>query len=129
MLSETVQTPFFNLLVGIITLEIGRPHTPPPFIGGPFSPRRKDFRLIDDSQSPAGGPQSASSPIAARALRAASAALKIRLHWSRAEVLYERCSKIDFVYFPHNCVLSAVTIMEDGNAIEVGTIGNEGRPD
>lgn len=42
------------------------------------------------------------------------------------QVLYEAHSAIAFVYFPHDCVLSAVTMMEDGNGIEVGTIGNEG---
>ncbi len=41
-------------------------------------------------------------------------------------VVHEARSAIDFVYFPHDCVLSAVTMMEDGNGIEVGTIGNEG---
>jgi len=40
-------------------------------------------------------------------------------------IVYEARSQIDFVYFPHNCVLSAVTIL-DGSGIEVGTIGNEG---
>ena len=33
---------------------------------------------------------------------------------------------IEFVYFPYNCVLSAVTMMSDGEGIEVGTVGNEG---
>jgi CRP-like cAMP-binding protein len=41
------------------------------------------------------------------------------------QIVYEARSQIDFVYFPHNCVLSAVTIL-DGSGIEVGTIGNEG---
>jgi len=41
-------------------------------------------------------------------------------------VLYEAHAPIDFVYFPQNCVLSAVMVMEDGDGIEVGTIGNEG---
>src|SRR3954462_284075 len=42
------------------------------------------------------------------------------------DVLYEAQSPIDFVYFPHDCVLSGVTMMGDGDGIEVGTIGNEG---
>ena len=33
---------------------------------------------------------------------------------------------IDFAYFPAGAVLSALTVMQDGNAIEVATIGNEG---
>jgi CRP-like cAMP-binding protein len=42
------------------------------------------------------------------------------------DVLYEARLPIEVVYFPYNCVLSAVTMMEDGAGIEVGTIGNEG---
>jgi hypothetical protein len=42
------------------------------------------------------------------------------------DVLYEARSPIEFMYFPHNCVLSAVRMMDDGSGIEVGTIGNEG---
>ncbi len=33
---------------------------------------------------------------------------------------------IDYAYFPMGAVLSALTVMQDGNAIEVATIGNEG---
>ena len=33
---------------------------------------------------------------------------------------------IDYAYFPINGVISAMTIMDDGDAIEVATIGNEG---
>jgi CRP-like cAMP-binding protein len=42
------------------------------------------------------------------------------------QVLYEARQPIDYVYFPVNCVLSAVTVMSDGHAIEVATMGNEG---
>src|SRR5882757_341308 len=41
-------------------------------------------------------------------------------------VLYEYQAPIDFVYFPTSGTASALTIMEDGDAIEVATIGNEG---
>ena len=34
--------------------------------------------------------------------------------------------RIEFVYFPISGVVSAMTLMEDGRAIEVATIGNEG---
>jgi CRP-like cAMP-binding protein len=44
----------------------------------------------------------------------------------RDTVLYEMRGRIDFVYFPTGSVLSALTIMRNGRAIEVGTIGNEG---
>src|SRR5687768_15196323 len=42
------------------------------------------------------------------------------------DVLYEAREPIDYLYFPYNAVLSAVTLMEDGSAIEVATIGREG---
>src|SRR6202790_5037467 len=41
-------------------------------------------------------------------------------------VLYEAQSPIDYAYFPNRGVLSALTVMEDGRAIEVATIGDEG---
>ena len=41
-------------------------------------------------------------------------------------VLYEAHGPIDHVYFPTGAVLSALTVMEDGTAIEVATVGNEG---
>jgi CRP-like cAMP-binding protein len=42
------------------------------------------------------------------------------------QTLYEPRGRIELIYFPVNCVLSAVTIMLDGSAIEVATVGNEG---
>jgi CRP-like cAMP-binding protein len=42
------------------------------------------------------------------------------------QLLYKARSPIDYVYFPTSGVVSAMTIMEDGAAIEVATIGNEG---
>jgi CRP-like cAMP-binding protein len=41
-------------------------------------------------------------------------------------VLYQPNALIDYVYFPLNGVLAAIALMENGDAIEVGTIGNEG---
>jgi CRP-like cAMP-binding protein len=41
-------------------------------------------------------------------------------------VLYEARSPIDYAYFPNRGVISALTVMEDGRAIEVATIGDEG---
>ena len=41
-------------------------------------------------------------------------------------VLYAAYAPIDYAYFPVDAVISAVTIMDDGSAIEVATIGNEG---
>jgi CRP-like cAMP-binding protein len=45
---------------------------------------------------------------------------------AQGQVLYETYGQIDEIYFPINCVLSAVTVMLDGSAIEVATVGNEG---
>ena len=42
------------------------------------------------------------------------------------QVLYEPRGPIDYAYFPTGAVLSALTVMQDGNAIEVATVGNEG---
>jgi CRP-like cAMP-binding protein len=42
------------------------------------------------------------------------------------KVLYELHSSVEVVYFPIQGVLSAITTMSDGSAIEVATIGNEG---
>jgi CRP-like cAMP-binding protein len=45
---------------------------------------------------------------------------------SYGQVLYEPGGPIEYAYFPTGAVLSALTVMQDGNAIEVATIGNEG---
>src|SRR3954452_19354840 len=41
-------------------------------------------------------------------------------------MLYEARGPIDYAYFPSGSVLSALTVMRDGNAIEVATVGKEG---
>jgi CRP-like cAMP-binding protein len=42
------------------------------------------------------------------------------------QVLYEQGDKIDFVYFPLECVVSALAIMEDGTTLETSMAGREG---
>jgi CRP-like cAMP-binding protein len=42
------------------------------------------------------------------------------------QILYKHNAPIEYVYFPTRGAASALTIMEDGSAIEVATIGNEG---
>ncbi|QIN77912.1 helix-turn-helix domain-containing protein [Rubrobacter marinus] len=42
------------------------------------------------------------------------------------QVLYEADKPIEYVYFPIDSVSSVIATMEDGQAVEVGTIGNEG---
>lgn len=40
--------------------------------------------------------------------------------------VYRPGQRLKSVYFPTSCVLSAVTIMQDGTSVEVGTVGREG---
>jgi CRP-like cAMP-binding protein len=42
------------------------------------------------------------------------------------QVLFELGDKIDFVYFPLDCIVSALAIMEDGTTMETSMIGREG---
>ena len=42
------------------------------------------------------------------------------------QVVYEYRGPVDHAYFPMGAVLSALTMMQDGGAIEVATVGNEG---
>ena len=42
------------------------------------------------------------------------------------QVLYNVNEPIEYIYFPKNCLASLLTIMENGEAVEVGTVGNEG---
>jgi CRP-like cAMP-binding protein len=42
------------------------------------------------------------------------------------QVLFKPRSSIDYAYFPNRGVVSALTVMADGRAIEVATIGDEG---
>ena len=48
----------------------------------------------------------------------------VRLDFS--QVLYESGAQIESVYFPTSGAVSALTVMDNGSAIEVATIGNEG---
>jgi CRP-like cAMP-binding protein len=42
------------------------------------------------------------------------------------QILYEAQGPMDYAYFPTGAVMSALTIMQDGKAIEVATVGSEG---
>lgn len=44
----------------------------------------------------------------------------------RGRILYEPGDRLDSVYFPHDGVISLMTLMENGAAIESATIGREG---
>src|SRR5688500_11042769 len=49
-----------------------------------------------------------------------------RVSLKSSDGIYEFHGPIKSSYFPIDCVLSAVTVMQDGSAIEVATVGNEG---
>jgi CRP-like cAMP-binding protein len=42
------------------------------------------------------------------------------------QILYEQGDRIEFLYFPLDCVVSGLAIMEDGTTIETSMIGPEG---
>ncbi|MGH9149465.1 MAG: Crp/Fnr family transcriptional regulator [Acidimicrobiales bacterium] len=42
------------------------------------------------------------------------------------QLLFEPGKGIDSVYFPQNAVISILTTMDDGNSVEIATVGNEG---
>jgi CRP-like cAMP-binding protein len=44
----------------------------------------------------------------------------------RGKLLYDPGDRVDFVYFPQDGVISLMTLMENGAAIESATIGREG---
>ena len=44
----------------------------------------------------------------------------------KGRLLYDPGDSVETVYFPHNCVVSLMTLMENGAAIESATIGREG---
>ncbi|BAY44869.1 Crp/Fnr family transcriptional regulator [Scytonema sp. HK-05] len=42
------------------------------------------------------------------------------------QILYRPNEPIDYIYFPNYGVVSLLNLMENGDAVEVGTVGNEG---
>jgi CRP-like cAMP-binding protein len=50
----------------------------------------------------------------------------IPIDLDRGRLLYEPGDRIDTAYFPHDGVISLMTLMENGAAIESATIGREG---
>lgn len=52
---------------------------------------------------------------------------KLEIVYSRIkDVLYEQDGAIRYIYFPCTAAYSNVVHLEDGNTVEVGTVGNEG---
>jgi CRP-like cAMP-binding protein len=50
----------------------------------------------------------------------------VQIDLERGRLLYDPGDRIDVVYFPHDGVISLMTLMENGAAIESATIGCEG---
>lgn len=48
------------------------------------------------------------------------------VHTQRRDSIWEPNKPIEFVYFPINAVISVLAVDNGGQAVEVGTIGNEG---
>src|SRR5262245_11588848 len=44
----------------------------------------------------------------------------------RMSVIYEAGARIEHVCFPHNSIVSLISIMRDGRMAETGTLGREG---
>jgi CRP-like cAMP-binding protein len=49
-----------------------------------------------------------------------------RVELGLRDYIYRRGEPIEYVHFPINCVISLVTEMEDGRAVEIATVGCEG---
>jgi hypothetical protein len=45
---------------------------------------------------------------------------------SSRELLFEPGEPLRYVHFPEDCVISLVTVMEDGDQVEAMTVGNDG---
>ncbi len=46
--------------------------------------------------------------------------------FSTKELVYAPRQNLNYAYFPETCVMSLITVLEDGTEIEAATIGNEG---
>jgi CRP-like cAMP-binding protein len=49
-----------------------------------------------------------------------------RVKMRRGELVYKAGEIFPYVYFPESCIISMVTVFEDGTSIECGIIGREG---
>ena len=48
------------------------------------------------------------------------------VHLSLGEVLYESGDKLRYAYFPTDCIVSLLYVMESGDSAEIAVVGNEG---
>ncbi len=49
-----------------------------------------------------------------------------RIKMRRGERVYKAGEPLEYVYFPESCIISMVTVFEDGTSVESGIIGREG---
>ena len=42
------------------------------------------------------------------------------------QILFEPEQKLEFAHFPEDCIISLVTVMDDGDQVEAMTVGNDG---
>ena len=49
-----------------------------------------------------------------------------KLEFLVGKVLYYPAEKLEYVYFPETCVISIVTVLENGDSVESGIVGSEG---
>jgi CRP-like cAMP-binding protein len=49
-----------------------------------------------------------------------------RVKMKRGDLVYKSGEEISYVYFPESCIISLITVFEDGTSVESGLIGNEG---
>jgi CRP-like cAMP-binding protein len=50
----------------------------------------------------------------------------VTVRLSQGQVLFEAGDAVDHVYFPHHGMLSLLSVLRDGKAIEIATVGSEG---
>ena len=48
------------------------------------------------------------------------------VHLKSREIIYEGGDEIEFVYFPIDCVISSLALLEDGSTVEIAMTGREG---
>ncbi len=48
------------------------------------------------------------------------------IHMPAGEILYDSGEKLNFVYFPVDCIVSHLYITENGSTLEIAAIGNDG---
>jgi CRP-like cAMP-binding protein len=91
--------------------------------------RRNGFLRETTSMSVPAAPRECSNLLLSRLPEPEYARLKPHLEWipnPLKSVFYQRDQRIEYVYFPLSGEHSILAFMQNGAAVEVGTVGNEG---